>query len=374
MLILLISISQVTFAAQEAETRVKTIELKSAIAQQTLTLTVIVPEGYQADSKQRYPVFYTQTDPRRLKLIQQQIDWLSHLDFGPIPKMLIVSLPNISLNQHHQHKDAKASGLDTPLTIKVLAQEILPYIDREFRSQPFKILEGYSTQANLPLGILAQQPNLFNAYISINPALVLDKSELLKQLKARLSSKALAHRSLYVSLGNFVQNKPLFEQLQVILTTQKTLLNWQLSDLSSINYYTTPVTALPQALEQLFSDRQPQDIEQFLVKGLPDVEQYFKRLAHKYGYELSQNSTLLALGQLQMQQQQFSGALATFERLNTLKPNSIYYLTLLARAQHKNQRHTASKQSLELALELAQASKHQGEINFVKSQIAKLFP
>ena len=100
--------------------------------------------------------------------------------------MIIVALPDITLTNEVQHKNALASGENTPLTIKVLQKEILPYIEREFKTQPFRIIEGFSTSANLPLGILAQAPALFNAYISISPALILDKSELLAPNKMAL--------------------------------------------------------------------------------------------------------------------------------------------------------------------------------------------
>lgn len=372
LLLISLTICHYSMASESSEERVRHIQINSAIAAQQLKFSVILPPGYDPNDKQRYPVFYTQADSIRMKLIQRQIDWLSHLDFGPVPQMLIITLPYIELPNQTQHKDAAASGLATPLTIKVLEQELLPYIDAQFKTQPFRIVEGYSTQGNLPLGVLALKPDLFNAYISISPALVLDKSGLLKQLNSSLSKHNLAHRTLFASLGNFEQNRPLFTQLEEMLTSSTSGITSQLLDLSQVNYYTTPVTALPQALEQLFKDRHPKDIEQFRKQGMSAVSHYFKQLKAKYGYSMSPLTTLLDLGQLQLEHNENKAALKTLEHVVKLKPNSIYYLTLLAQAQRNNQQITAAKHTLDSALALAKATKIQGEINYVQSQIDSL--
>lgn len=372
LLLLSITICHGAKADTTNESRIKHIKISSRLVSQDLEFTVITPQGYDPKSTQRYPVFYTQTDSIRLKLIKQQLDWLSHLDFGPVPKMLIVALPSITLPNQPRHKNAAASGLSTPLAIKVLTEEIFPYIDTHFHNQPFKIIEGYSTQANFPLDILASKPALFNAYISISPALVLDKSALLKRLTTTLSKHQLTHTSLYTSLGSFKQNKPLFKQLEKIIEGGKSKLAYQLVDLSEINYYTTPVTALPQALEQLFKDRQPQDIEQFRAQGMEGVIRYYEQLKDKYGYLMSPLSTLVELGQLQLEHNEATAAQQTFEHIIKLKPNSLYYLTLLAKAQQKNHQILTAKQTLQKALKLAKATKIQGEIDYVESQIKAL--
>lgn len=372
LLLLFITCSPLTLAFDASDTRVKDMVLSSAIATQQLKFTVILPEGYDPKDKQRYPVFYTQTDSRRMKLIAQQIDWLSHLDFGPIPQMIIVTLPYVELPQENQHKDAVASGMATPLTISVLKKELLPYIDNHFKTQPFRIIEGYSTQANLPLGILATQPQLFNAYISISPALELDKSGLLNALEHNLPKHNVRYRSVFASLGSFTNNKPLFDQLSKTLAKAQPALNSQLVDFSHINYYTTPVTALPQALEALFKDRSPQDIQKFSQQGYSAVLQYFKQLKNKYGYMMSPVTTLVDLAQYQLAQGSNHQAMQTLTHVVKLKPDSIYYLTLLASAQQKTQQKTAAKQSLDTALQLAIKTKNPGEIDYVKSQIDAL--
>ncbi|NQY64731.1 MAG: hypothetical protein HRT38_13555 [Alteromonadaceae bacterium] len=177
---------------------------------------------------------------------------------------------------------------------------------------------------------------------------------------------------MYSSLGNFVQNKSLFNSLKETLVTSKTLLTWELTDFSHVNYLTTPATVLPEALEKLFEDRQPQDIKQFAHSGIRGVKHYFKQLEKKYGFSVSPLATLHDLGQLQLENANLPAAMKTFKHLSQLKPTSIYYLTLLASAQKDNQQTDLAKQTLNRALVLAKASQHQGEINYVKSQISLL--
>lgn len=371
-LTLLLSVQLANAQDTAADTRTNTVSIQSALTKQTLQLTVILPSGYDATNKQRYPVIFSNSDSRRMALMQKQLDWLSHIDFGPIPKLIIVGLPNIGDLNSPQHKDAAASGKDTALAIKVLQQEILPYVDKHFKTQPFRIIEGYSTDANLALGVLASAPQLFNAYVSVNPALVLDKTDLVTRLQTFLASSKVSNKQLslyvYVTLGDFVQNKPLFNTLRKSANKKNT----HFVDLSASNYYTAAVTALPLALEGLFADRQPKDIKQFLAGGSQSVAKYFAALQRKYGYSVSSASTMLDLSQMQIQKNQFSAAVSSMQQAVLSKPDSLYYLSRLANSQQQNKKISAAKDTLNTALNIAKKNDNDHGQRWIQSLLKEL--
>jgi len=352
-----------------AQEQTITLKVTSKLTKQSLNVLVTLPTDYEKESSKRYPVLYTTASERRLPIITRQVDWMSHVSFGPLVPMIVVRLPYIQNPNEVQNKNTQASGLNTALTIDVLTQDIFPLINRNYRVQPFRILEGYSTNANLPLNILAQSPNLFNAYISINPAWVLDKSQLLEKLESQLSTGQLTHRCLYVSLGNFSQNKEDFFRFKKLVTDTNSGLAVTLDEQRHINYYTAPMSLLPKALEGIFSDMHPQNMEQFERGGVKAVNKYYDQLALKYGYSLSPTNTLLELSDYYSERNNATAQINTLKHILSLKPDHIFYHITLANALLKNKQREKYQRVLDRAKELALFSKNQEALTHINNII-----
>ncbi|WP_435275508.1 hypothetical protein ACMAZF_00245 [Psychrobium sp. nBUS_13] len=342
------------------------IDIKSQFTKQPLSVSITLPTNFKDNDDQRYIALYTTASDRRLKSMVEQINWMSHVSFGPIPPLIVVQLPYIASPNEQQGKDVQASGLNTKLTIKILEREILPQIKQRYPLLPFSILEGYSTNANLPLNILADAPHLFNAYISINPAWVLDKSNLMARIKQQLTSDQLKFRSAYISLGNFSQNHSAFEELSTFSHQTHSKLALHLDNQSDINYYTAPMALLPKALEQVFADRNPKDLSLMAKEGVPAVNRYYKSLERKYGYALSPVNTLHDLSDYYGQHNQAAAQIETLEHILKLKPDNIYYRTILANVHLENSHPALYKKVITHALSLAQTQKNQEATDYIQ--------
>lgn len=352
-IIIALNMSQYVSASQ-----VETLTIDTNQTSQPLTVTVTLPNNYRQDNPQRYPVFYTTASNRRLSVITQQLDWMSHVSFGPIPEMIIVQLPYIEAPNQIQDKNARATGLNTKLTIKIYKQHILPLITKTYKTHPFSIIEGYSTNANLPLNILAESPELFNAYVSINPAWGLDKNNLLEKLEKQLHHGKLRHRSLYLSLGSFVQNNQAYNQFSQLVTHQKSGLAISLDDQRHINYYTAPISLLPKALEGIYADTHLTDFEPFAQGGISAVNQYYEKLALKYGYELSPINAFHDLSDYYGQHDDANRQIAMLRHILTLKPDNIFYHIMLSNALLNNKQLNQYKQMINKAKQMAIAIKN----------------
>ena len=342
------------------------INIKSQFTKQPLSVSITLPANFKDNDDQRYIALYTTAGDRRLKSMIEQVDWMSHVSFGPIPPLIIVQLPYIAAPNEQQGKDVQASGLNTKLTIKILEREILPQIRERYPLLPFSILEGYSTNANLPLNILADAPYLFNAYISINPAWVLDKSNLMDRLKQQLTSDQLTFRSAYISLGSFIQNSSKFEELSAFSHQTKSQLMLNLDNQSHINYYTAPMALLPKALEQVFADRNPKNLSLMAKESVPAVNRYYKSLERKYGYALSPINTLHDLSDYYGRHGQLTSQIEILEYILTLKPDNIYYRTILANVHLENNQPARYKKVINKALMLAQSQNNQEAIDYIQ--------
>jgi len=354
----------------QAEEITKEITIYSDIAQQNLTLHITLPSGYRSEGTTRYPAFYTTSGTSRLDVLKTQVNWLSHVGFAPLPQVLFISLPSIEAD-----KFTKASGSLSSLTTQVYEKEVLPYIDKHYRTHPYRVIEGFSSNANQLLSIFIDRPELFNAYMIFSPALGLDKSNLVEKLLAKKADSRYQHRSFYLSLGSFKENRGTFEKIHNHLAT------WSKSnikgleviteDLSHKNYLAAPVVGLINAAEKIFSDRQPQ-ASLFEKTGVEGVKQYFVKLHKKYGYELDVDNSIVDLGFYYAQIKQFVKAEETLHTLINKSPENIIYLVRLSEIQQQGSNTEKAKRTLTIALKHAKTQKDAEAISFIESRMTAL--
>ncbi len=348
----------------------KEITITSYIAKQDLTFHITLPQSYQNEGTERYPALYTTSGKSRLEVLKTQVSWLSHVGFAPLPQVFFISLPSIEAD-----KFTNASGSLYSLTTQVYEKEIIPYIEKHYRTQSYRIIEGFSSNANQLLSIFIDNPQLFNAYFIFSPALNLDKSGLVEKLIAQKADSRYQYRSLYLSLGSFEENKPIFERIQSHLTTWSaasiTGLELITEDLSKRNYLSSPVVGLTNAAEKIFSDRQPA-AEFFVKTGVVGVEQHFNKLHQKYGYQLDPSNTIVDLGFYYAKIKQFEKA---EEALNTVikkSPENIIFLIRLAEIQQQGSKKEQAKATLKIALKQAKSQKDAEAINYIQSRLTSL--
>jgi tetratricopeptide (TPR) repeat protein len=348
----------------------KEITIHSIIANQDLTFHITLPQSYKDSGENRYPTFYTTSGKSRFEVLKSQVKWLSHVNFAPLPQVFFISLPSINAD-----KFTKASGSLYSLTTQVYENEVIPYIEKHYRTQPYRVIEGFSSNANQLLSIFIDKPQLFNAYMVFSPALSLDKSSLVEKLLAQKADNRYQHRSLYLSLGSFEENKATFERIHNHLFTWSasniTGLEILTEDLSERNYLSAPVVGLTNAAEKIFSDRQP-DAALFVKTGVMGVDQHFNKLHQKYGYELNSSNTMVDLGFYYAKIKQFSKAEKALNTVIRKSPENIIYLIRLSEIQQQGSNKESAIKTLKTALNQANIQKDAEAINFIQSRLTSL--
>lgn len=358
-----------TFQLQAKEVT-KEITIHSDIAKQDLTFHITFPQNYESDGTTRYPALYTTSGKSRLKVLESQVKWLSHVGFAPLPQVFFISLPSINAD-----KFTTASGSLYSLTTQVYEKEVIPYIEKNYRTQPYRVIEGFSSNANQLLYIFIEKPQLFNAYMVFSPALGLDKSSLVEKFLTKKADDRYQHRSLYLSLGSFEENKATFERIDNHLITWSasniTGLEIWTEDLSNKNYLSAPVVGFTNAAEKIFSDRQP-NAKLFVKTGVMGVEQHFNKLHKKYGYALDSSNTIVDLGFYYAKIKQFAKAEAALNTVITKSPKNIIYLIRLSEIQQQGNRKNNAKETLKIALTQAKIQKDAEAINYIQSRLTSL--
>jgi predicted alpha/beta superfamily hydrolase len=95
----------------------------------------------------------------------------------------------------------KTTGGGEPF-IAFLEQELLPYIDRHYPTEPRKLLIGHSLGGLAVMQIFVHHTRLFDSYICLDPSMWWDNQALLKETKRALETRRFPGTSLYLGIAN----------------------------------------------------------------------------------------------------------------------------------------------------------------------------
>ncbi|MBC3765332.1 alpha/beta hydrolase [Neptunicella marina] len=173
----------------------QTKDIKSNINQQVYRLHIQLPANY-TDTNKHYPVVYlldAQWDFPLLSAIygQQYYD-------GFLPELILVGITwggeNADANKLRR-RDFTPSDMDgnggsgqAATFLKVIDQEIIPFIDEQFRSNDNRTLMGSSLGGLFTLYAMFNQPQRFNQYIPSSPAVDWDDGVLYTSAKQYLKN------------------------------------------------------------------------------------------------------------------------------------------------------------------------------------------
>ena len=337
----------------------------------TETVEVLLPQDYQSSDK-TYPVLFTTAGQNRLNMMIPMLDWLTHVDWSPIPQLIVVTVPTINEGVE-MFKDDGASGKFDSATAKWLGKTLIPFVNNKYRTQPFRILESFSSYGNFPLYVFQQHNEMFHSYISISPALVLNQYSLIDDFKT-LKLKTKKTKSLFVSLGNFEQNKPLFRELKANTKHLPEQINKTFKDHSQDFYLQPPITAMIDALVEIFSDRTPKiDTLKLLHDndGIQGIDNYFLKLQEKYGADISSVSSIETLA-FHFAKSNDRTAITLMKIIIKRNPDNVLYKMHLAEIYSDLSLNAQAKSTLLEAISQAKQQNDNEVVSYLQSKQSEL--
>jgi len=153
--------------------------IKDSIYSQTLKeerrLQIQLPKEYKPGSTDKYQVLYLLDGEWNAELFDQVQTWSRQ--WGFTPPIIMVGVVNVyPNNQNQRFRDlTPTSGGQNgagggPKLLTFLKDELIPYINKTYPSNGSNILWGHSLGGLFVLYTLFTEPQLFDAYISADPA------------------------------------------------------------------------------------------------------------------------------------------------------------------------------------------------------------
>lgn len=353
-----------TSTAQVQAEAFKHITIESKISSKPLTVKFVLPKNYDTSDK-AYPLFITTAGGSRQDVVRAQFDWLSHVDFAPIPESILLVMPELELKVDSNKFDSAAGGMNQAYA-QVLLNEVLPVIDKQYRTTGYRVIEGFSSFANFPLYLLRHHSDAINGFFIFSPGLELDKSGLVGSLQENWTAQQGKNNYVYLNLGTFKRNRPLYEKVKQALLAQqnKSGLIAEFADFSEENYLSAPNLGLIAATESLFADLQP-NYKRFHQGGSQALEQYFTDLSKKYKQAIAIDSKLVDLSFSYVYADKFDQAIAVMQQVVEQHQEHLLWRIRLGQILIQADRKAMAKKTLITARAMAIEQEDQEAISFI---------
>jgi len=290
---------------------------------------VTLPPSYNKSSDKEYVVLLD-FHPRSQAYLSGMHDWMSHNGDWPWLETIIVTAPDGHAGLGKLKEQAiEKQGSEL---LDFMEQALLPAVDNKYRTNGFRILNGFTGNAGLSLYTLLNRPGLFNAYFAASPVLSKDFAYVIKDAPKKLAGMKGKPRFLLMSTSDSGFEKrqlASFAEMESIIKANATeVLDYRIKRFDGTYYMTQPILATAYGIELLFDD-----IHQVLKpdseissQGAQAILNHYRYLSEeKYGFEVPATDSLVALAEYEMAKDSVQGAdkaLAIYQLAVKSYPNS----------------------------------------------------
>lgn len=295
-------------------------------------ILISLPDDYK-ETDDQYPVLYVLDASKNYRVTLETVRYLDSYSF--IPKLVVVGIRNTDRERDMTHSkstmftDAVTSGGGKTFQL-FLKNELIPYIDKQYRTYPYRVIIGHSLAGLFVFNMFLSDPSLFHGTIAVSPSLWWNNEEDIARIDGFIKTHSSLNNYLFISFGDgeggFVQ--PALRKLRSSFeTAQIDNFKFRFMHFPGENHITTYVSDVNYALNDLFSVdwiMPPTEI----IKGLQAIQAYFSNLEKKLGYKIRvPQSYLSGIGDYFVGKRDFDEAIKISEYNIALHPESaILYL------------------------------------------------
>lgn len=280
--------------AQEKEAAIKVGELTklhSNILDEDRPLLIYTPSDYE-QSKDKYSVLYVLDGDAHFHHTIGSVNFLSGND--RIPKMIIVAIPNTdrirdltppSEFEDDQKEYPNGGGADNFLNF--LKDELIPYIDTNYRTRNYKTLVGHSFGGLFVIHTMVNHPNVFNSYIAISPSLWWENQKLVEEANQYFKSNPDLVGDMYMTMANEGTDM-LGGALKLTAILEEVApknFRWDFKHMDYETHNSIPLKSTYNGLEKIFEGYYIHDpIKFFSLGGLSGLDKNYKQISERLGY------------------------------------------------------------------------------------------
>ena len=366
--LILFVISTMTIFAAEPVVIGQKYSIQSKVLGERRTYSVYLPESYAWAGELRYPVLYVLDGQSHFG---HTVGSVRHLATnGEIPEMIVVAIDSTIRVRDFTQTDwatAWVGGGGADNFRRFLSTELLPAIQRSYRTDGFRILSGHSAGGQFVLYCITAEPSLFRAYLAISPSLEWDGNLPQRSLDEFLKTTPALNAFLYVARSDD-SGRALADYEQLVDTLEATSpqgFRWHSQPFPDETHSGVPLLAQIDALRRLYAGYLLHG--DLMGRGLAHAEQHFENVSKTVGWPLPVPERVINdLGYSALNEGKAEDAIALFRRNVQSNPKSANALDSLADAYAATGNWQQAAGVLERAVALATRYDHPNRSYFAE--------
>ena len=238
----------------------------SEILNEDRTVYISLPGEYDTSGKD-YPVIYMPDGQWHFIHTTQAVGNLA--GNGIIPQMIIVAVQTLDNRSRDLAATLEADstlggGADTFL--KFMKKELIPFVEKNYRTYPFRLLCGSSFGGIFTLHGFFDDPDYFNAYLAYSPSTWWQDQYYVKQMEKYLQEHRDATSYFYINVANEGLGMGVNALAEVFEKYAPENFKWKFEEYPDEIHETTAYKATFNGLKFVFSDWKNETVK-FAVSG-----------------------------------------------------------------------------------------------------------
>ena len=244
----------ITIHFTEAQVKYETIE--SSKTGEERQLKIQLPRGYNSNEDKTYPLFIVLDGDYMFEAVAGNVDYYSYWE--DMPEAIVVGVNQIDKRfDDCMYSEQNSLPIETGAAFfEFIGMELIPYIEKTYRTGNFKVAVGHGETANFINYYLLKPKPMFQGYISISPELAPDMIDYLPVALSKIESK------IFYYLANTTNDGASVKKMTSVLNTdisalENENLEFDFDSFDGPSHYSVPTHAIPNAIESIFQVFQP---------------------------------------------------------------------------------------------------------------------
>lgn len=243
---------------------------------------VSLPSSYESALDKKYPVLVLLDGEYLLNPFEGTIKYGNYWD--DLPEMIIVAIDQNYGETRYLDSEFDQGGLPTEGGAKFfefIGIELLPYIEKKYRTQPFRIIAGHDTTAAFMNSYLYKDNPIFNGYISLSPEFSVNMEKRVAERLALITKPIFYYQAMAEKDNDDVKEKAI-ALAQNVKAIPNAKFKFTSEEIAGTTHYSIVASAIPNALYFIFDGYAPISMDEFKTKIATLDKGYAQYLIDKY--------------------------------------------------------------------------------------------
>lgn len=348
----------------------------SRIMDEDRPIIIALPKGYE-ESAANYPVLYLTDGRQNIWHAIGSAEVLTRT--GNIPPLIIVGIESTNRSRDFSPTVADnwpGSG-GGPKFLDFIENELIPFIDGNYRTHPFRVLAGHSLGGLFTASALINRPELFDAHIIMSPSFWWNEQEIVGRAADFFQAYPTLGKSIFFGIGTLESGteqgmrKELQNFVDVLRANQPEKLRFEHRELENEGHMSSPLLSNYYGLKFIFSDMKVPDTL-FSNYSNKAFLQHENSIRAKYGQDAKQSAESYVQIAFNLRDEgNLSGAITVLKRSIEAYPFDIHLMNFLANAYELDHKIDAAIAIYQQAIATSEKYNYQREEEFA-AQIKRL--